>query len=78
MNIIGNKVNIEQKVVWLLIALVLVSGFVVQDAKGQTSSNGLVAYYNFDGDVSNKSGNGNDGTNNGATFVNGKSRSFEF
>jgi len=33
-------------------------------------TNNLVAYWPFDGDVDDKSGNGNDGTNNGATFTN--------
>ncbi len=37
------------------------------------SESGLVAYYPFDGDTMDHSGNGNDGTNNGATFVSGMS-----
>ncbi|WP_342304989.1 LamG-like jellyroll fold domain-containing protein [Methanolobus sp. ZRKC5] len=37
------------------------------------SESGLVAYYPFDGDTRDYSGNGNDGTNNGATFVSGMS-----
>ncbi|WP_340818998.1 LamG-like jellyroll fold domain-containing protein [Methanolobus sp. WCC4] len=35
------------------------------------SKNGLVAYYPFDGDARDYSGNNNHGTNNGATFVSG-------
>jgi hypothetical protein len=34
----------------------------------------LVAYYPFDGDTTDQSGNGYDGTNNGATFVSGISK----
>ena len=36
-----------------------------------TAEAGLVAYYTFDGDTLDHSGNGNDGTNHGATFVSG-------
>ncbi|WP_342305279.1 LamG-like jellyroll fold domain-containing protein [Methanolobus sp. ZRKC5] len=38
-----------------------------------TSGSGLVAYYPFNGDTKDHSGNENDGTNNGAIFVTGKS-----
>ena len=35
-------------------------------------NNGLVAYYKFENDAKDSSGNGNDGTNVGITFINGK------
>jgi hypothetical protein len=39
-------------------------------AHGQTApTNGLLAYYKFNGDVADSSGNGNNGTNHGATFT---------
>jgi len=39
-------------------------------AEGQsTLTNGLLAYYKFNGDVTDSSGNGNNGTNHGATFA---------
>jgi len=42
----------------------------VNNTPGQT--NNLVAYWPFDNDISDKSGNGNNGINDGATFVSGK------
>ena len=54
----------------LLVALI----FILMAAVTPTSAEaGLVAYYPFDGDTSDHSGNGNDGTNHGATFVSGTS-----
>jgi hypothetical protein len=40
-------------------------------AMGEVSRDGLVAEYHFDGDAKDSSGNGNDGTIYGATFVEG-------
>jgi hypothetical protein len=40
---------------------------------GSAVSRGLVAYYPFEGNADDQSGNGNHGTNNGATFVSGVS-----
>lgn len=48
-------------------ALVLVG-----TAMGEVSRAGLVAEWHFDGDAKDSSGNGNDGTIYGATFVDGK------
>ncbi len=48
-------------------ALVLVG-----TAMGEVPKDGLVAEYHFDGDARDSSGNGNDGTIHGATFVAGK------
>jgi hypothetical protein len=69
------EIKSVKKVVWLLIALVLVWGFTAIGARGASTptSSGLIAYYSFDGDVVDHLGNGNDGMNNGATFVTGKS-----
>ncbi|PKP54297.1 MAG: hypothetical protein CVT90_01995, partial [Candidatus Altiarchaeales archaeon HGW-Altiarchaeales-3] len=47
--------------------------------KTPTTDKGLVAYYSFDGDTEDHSGNGNHGTNHGATFVSGVSgKALEF
>ncbi|WP_445475414.1 LamG-like jellyroll fold domain-containing protein [Methanococcoides methylutens] len=48
-------------------------GLMAPSAVGPTpiSEKGLVAYYPFDGDVKDYSGNNNHGTNNGAVFVSG-------
>ena len=43
------------------------------EAASPSTEAGLVAYYPFDGDTKDLSGNGNDGTNHGATFVSGHS-----
>ena len=54
--------------------LLVASIFILMAAVTPTSAEtGLVAYYPFDGDTSDHSGNGNDGTNHGATFVSGTS-----
>src|SRR5574341_919113 len=57
----------------VLAALVLATGLVggmPLSAKAQ-SGDGLVAEWHFDGDAKDSSGNGNDGTIYGATFVEG-------
>src|ERR1017187_2577613 len=43
--------------------------FVMQVHSQSWPTNGLLAYYKFDGNVSDATGNGNNGTNNGATFT---------
>jgi len=54
----------------LLAALILILMAAVTPTSAET---GLVAYYPFDGDTNDHSGNGNDGTTHGATFVSGTS-----
>ncbi|MGB7532346.1 MAG: LamG domain-containing protein [Halobacteriota archaeon] len=54
----------------LLVALIFILMAAVTPTSAET---GLVAYYPFDGDTNDHSGNGNDGTNHGATFVSGTS-----
>jgi len=51
----------------LAIVLVLVSSHVL---RSQTLNDGLVAFYPFNGNVNDESGNGNDGTASDVTFVN--------
>lgn len=41
-----------------------------QVAFGQVTTNGLVAYYPFNGNVNDESGNTVNGINNGGTFTN--------
>ena len=53
--------------------VVVYSGGIVPPTSQPTAEVGLVAYYPFDGDLVDHSGNGNNGTNNGATFVSGYS-----
>ncbi|VUT28087.1 MAG: hypothetical protein SYNGOMJ08_00648 [Candidatus Syntrophoarchaeum sp. GoM_oil] len=54
----------------LVIAMISVLMAMVTPASAEPE---LVAYYPFDGDTNDHSGNGNDGTNHGATFVAGHS-----
>jgi|GEM_PF-3441059 len=51
-----------------MVAALLVAG----TALGEVSRTGLVAEYHFEGDAKDSSGNGNDGTVYGASFVEGK------
>jgi len=51
--------------------VVVYSGGIVPPTAQPTAEVGLLAYYPFDGDLVDHSGNGNNGTNNGATFVPG-------
>ncbi|MDD5473087.1 MAG: zinc-ribbon domain-containing protein [Candidatus Methanoperedens sp.] len=54
------------------LAIGLVTALVLAGtAMGEVSKDGLVAEYHFDGDAKDSSGNNNDGTINGATFVQG-------
>ena len=47
----------------------MVSGINGSDNLGGSLNNGLVAYYPFNGNANDESGNGNDGTNNGVTLT---------
>ncbi len=67
---VGNRIRIS---VTCLIALCLLAALVLAGtAAGEVSRNGLVAEWHFDGDAKDSSGNGNDGTIYGASFVEGK------
>ncbi len=67
----------EVKIPLVLVMCVIVIGMValviMGTAMGEVSWDGLVAEWHFDGDAKDSSGNGNDGTIYGATFVDGKS-----
>ncbi len=56
----------------ILISLALVA-FLVGLSGGVSAESGLVAEYHFDDNAQDSSGNGNDGTNNGATYTTGVS-----
>src|SRR5262249_2822005 len=54
---------------FLSLCMVLVTGLaMVGEARGQTLPGGLVAYYPFNGDASDASGNGNNGIATNVTF----------
>ncbi len=54
----------------IVFCAILVATCFILSARGQsTLTNGLEAYYHFDGDVTDSSGNGKDGTNSGAIFT---------
>src|SRR3972149_11340288 len=69
--------NIGGYVIWLFSARIFAISLVVAlalagNAAGEVSRTGLVGEWHFDGDAKDTSGNGNDGTIYGATFVDGK------
>jgi hypothetical protein len=65
----NKKISMASRVfaIGMVAALVFVG-----TAMGEVSRTGAVAEYHFDGDANDSSGNGNDGTIYGATFVDGK------
>ena len=62
----------------LIVALVFASNVMAQNIPSYVPTNGLVGYWPFNGNANDESGNGNDGTVNGATLTadrNGKANS---
>jgi hypothetical protein len=67
----------NKKLVSVIVIVALLGASVApiygQGYSGSAVSRGLVAYYPFEGNADDQSGNGNHGTTNGATFVSGVS-----
>ncbi len=62
---------VYMKVVVMAFAMILMLAGMTTSVQAQNET-GLVGEWHFDGDAKDSSGNGNDGTVYGATFVDGK------
>ena len=58
-----------KKLFYLLFALLFINQHIVAQVPSYVPTNGLVAYYPFNGNANDESGNGNNGTVNGATLT---------
>jgi hypothetical protein len=60
---------INKKLLFLIVGLLMTTQMIYSQVPSYVPSNGLVGYWPFNGDANDESGNGNNGTVNGATLT---------
>lgn len=58
-----------KKLLYLFFALLFINQYIIAQVPSYVPTDGLVAYYPFNGNANDESGNGNDGVVNGATLI---------
>lgn len=63
------KTNYKNKLILACMAMLSITNFIIAQVPSYVPTNGLAGYWPFTGNANDVSGNGNNGTNNGATLT---------